>query len=423
MDTQKGAPAVRLPDFLQLVRTVALLIVVALLSLVWFFPSYFDFIAEPNLFLGITFVFAVINPVFSYFVPHLIRSRVFYSAYLYNILWALYIMAALYTMGGIGSYFGMLVVFPILTTAFDLEARATLILGVITEILFASLMIFDTRVIHSGSYYVGGLLLMLFIGIFSYYLYIIIKEGVREKFEKEEVRRKYFDLAEIDQAKTVFVTVTSHQLQTPLSELRWAINSILEKKQWDQEVEDILKRSNGSVARLVGIVKSLLETTQSGKTQVEYQRIPIDLLKMIDSIVQELKNLAAQNTVAVRVEAPPGDCIVKGDPDRLRSAFLNIIENAVKYSPHGTVAISFVKEPYDIKVSVTDTGIGISSQEQSHIFTRFFRASNAISLEPNETGVGLYITKYIIEKHYGTIDFVSELGKGTTFNVALPSSR
>lgn len=419
---KKPNPSVRLPLFLQIVRIAAFLIVFLFLFAVWRFPEHFSAIRDVKLFLQILAVFALVNTVFAYFVPKLVKSKVFYSAYLYNILWAFFMTAIVYSMGGVQSYFVIILIFPILTTAFDLEARAAATLGILTEILFLAMMIFDQRYSHTTSYYVAGVMNMFYIGLFSYYLYSIIKEGIRQRFEKEEIKRKYFDLAEVDKAKTEFMTVTSHQLQTPLSELRWALNTVLEGKRVDQETEGILKNSVNSVNKLVDLVRNLIQVSRLEKPGLAYRQAPVDVANEIEVVIQNLKSEIERKKVRVVFNRPAENFAVNGDPDRLQMAFANVIDNAVRYSPGGTVTITLAQSDRGVTLEIKDTGIGIPPQEQPQVFTKFFRASNAIKLEPNETGIGLYTVKNIVEKHFGTIDFTSEPEKGTTFTIFLPFS-
>src|SRR3990167_7439825 len=115
---------VRLPNFLQIVRIVAFLIIIFFLFAVWRFPRFFDFVINRDLFLIIITSFIVINSIYTYFIPRMVRLGKFYFVYLYNILWAVFLIGIVYTTGGVWSSFGILMVFPVLTTAFNLEADA-----------------------------------------------------------------------------------------------------------------------------------------------------------------------------------------------------------------------------------------------------------------------------------------------------------
>ncbi len=417
--SKKDVP-VRLPTYFNIVNFTSFISAVFFFLLVLGLPEHSDFVAERRIFLVVMAALSLFDALFLYFALSFAKTRIFLAVYFKSILWIFMLTAILYALGGVRSYFGLIVVFPILAASFDLEPKVTLYLGSLSAILFAAMMFLDSRFAHTPGYYVVGFSHIILLGIFTFYLYSIIKEGVRQRFEKEEARRKYFDLVEVDRAKTEFVTVVSHQLLTPLSELRWAFDHLMETKRWDEAVRDILKKSNQSVNALIGIVRDIIHVSDLEKEKIVYKREKADLARILNGIIAELRDLISAKEVDLEFREEAGKFFVYCDPERLRNALLNIVDNAVKYSPRGKVSIFLAKDQTRIRITVSDTGIGIPVNDQQRIFTKFFRASNAMRVETNASGVGLFIAKSIIERHNGTVDFASELGKGTTFTILLP---
>jgi|SRR3989344_3052168 len=401
---------IRLPKFFNLVRIFSFAVIIMFTLFVYYFPEYFAYMfnikALVIILLSLTFwdiiFYAAIAPFAS-------RKTVLYAN---NISWALFMLGIVYISGGVYSPLIIILAFPIITTAFDLEAKASRIIGGLTAAMFTAQIFLDGRFPHTKSYFSVGFTELLLIGIATHYTYAIIKETLRQKYEKEEAARKYSDLLEADEAKSEFITIASHQLRTPLTELKWLIN--------DGDRQSIIKAKN-SVDKIMKVADSILLASEQTKDEFKYKPVMSDLIIILKETIDDLKESASKRNTAIHFEDYPEKIIILIDQQRMRLALANIIDNAVRYSPNGDIHIS-VKENTEIIVSIADNGIGIPEDQQKRIFTKLFRARNAISIEPNETGLGLYITKSIIEKHGGRIWFESKEGEGTTFFIALPIS-
>jgi signal transduction histidine kinase len=148
---------------------------------------------------------------------------------------------------------------------------------------------------------------------------------------------------------------------------------------------------------------------------------PVDLGLLLRRLVEDAERLAAPKKI--RLEVGQIDEIpFQGDEARLRQLFLNLLENAVKYTPaRGTVTVSLVREPHTALFTVLDTGIGIPPKDLDHIFERFYRVERTVGKEvPGGSGLGLAIAKWVAEAHKGTIEAKSREGRGSTFVVRLP---
>lgn len=235
------------------------------------------------------------------------------------------------------------------------------------------------------------------------------------KIIKDETRTK-----EVISSQSEFVGVAAHQLRTPLTALRWSLESIGEGV--SESGKQLLKESLALVDRCLKIVNDFLDAAkiEEGKFGLEYQET--DLVNFLETLVGTIAPVAQHYGVAVSFEHEGIPALpVSIDPVRLSTAFLNLLDNGVRYNVKGgRVAVALAKGPRGAVMTVADTGIGIPRGEERKLFKKLERGSNAIQVEPNGSGLGLYITKNIVEAHGGTIEVISEAERGTTFTVTLP---
>ncbi|MBI4049279.1 MAG: HAMP domain-containing histidine kinase [Candidatus Doudnabacteria bacterium] len=220
-----------------------------------------------------------------------------------------------------------------------------------------------------------------------------------------------------------FITLTSHQLRTPLSGVKWLLELLqsdgtnLNKKQ-----KDLLQKIYSSNERMIALVNDLLEVSriEAGESKLYLQ--PTDLAPIIRGLLKEKEDQIKKKRikVALIVEQEPLP-LVRTEPNKIRQALGNLVSNAISYTPEsGSVSIALSVQDGTILVSIKDTGVGIPKEEQKQVFTKFFRGTNILNFETNGTGLGLYITKAFVEASGGRIWFRSEENKGTTFYFTLP---
>ncbi len=225
----------------------------------------------------------------------------------------------------------------------------------------------------------------------------------------------------LDVAKSEFISVAAHQLRTPLTAVKWILYMLLKNEFKSSEARtEFTEKAAKSTERLIELVNDLLEVDhiQSGKYQFVFE--PVDVKGVINSILSELQPLVEKNKINIKISLET-DGKINGDPQKLRALFQNLIENAIKYSPtEGVVSITLKTKDKFIQAEVKDSGIGIPEDQKYRIFSKFFRASNAMKQETVGSGLGLFIAKEVVERHGGKIWFESKAGEGTSFFVELP---
>lgn len=236
-------------------------------------------------------------------------------------------------------------------------------------------------------------------------------------------------LQSLEEAKSKFVSVTTHQLRTPLAAIKWTLDMAAKGQLGTitEEQRKYLLQGLTSTERVISIVNDLLKVDSIDAERADYSFRPTDLMKLISNIIFEFTNQAMIkkiNFIFLKPQNPIPQ--IEMDADKIRMVLENLVDNAVKYTPEGgkvTIKISDQRlnsAEGAIEIKIIDSGIGIPSAESDKIFQKFFRASNAIKKEPDGSGLGLFIARDIIEKHGGAIWFENHPGQGTSFSFTLP---
>ena len=233
-------------------------------------------------------------------------------------------------------------------------------------------------------------------------------------------------IEELFRSQQRFVADMSHELRSPLTAIRGNLD-LLRRGAFedDQEREASLAAIDAESARMQRMVQDLLLLAQAD-AGVELRKQMVEL----DTLLLDVYRQARLMTKGVKVSLGSEDqAQVLGDPDRLKQLFINLVDNAIKYTPNGgEVTLSLERDTEWVCVAVADTGAGIPEQDLPRIFDRFYRVDKARARDPSSfdlrsgggTGLGLAIVKWIVDAHDGKIDVKSKLGKGTTFTVWLP---
>ena len=230
------------------------------------------------------------------------------------------------------------------------------------------------------------------------------------------IQRLHGSFAQVRQ----FSADASHELRTPLTILRGEIELALRNPKSPEEYRRVLESALEEIMRLTSIIDNLLMLAKADQATYHANFSEVDLKALVDELYEDSEVLAGQKNIHVDVRAGTPITIV-GDRLRLRQLLLNLIDNAIKYTPDGgTVTLALEGRNGSAVITVQDTGIGIPEEEQERIFNRFYRVDKARSRELGGTGLGLSIARWIAELHRGTIGVRSEPNKGSTFTVTLP---
>lgn len=228
----------------------------------------------------------------------------------------------------------------------------------------------------------------------------------------------------VEEMKSEFVSVAAHQLRTPLSALKWALRMVLDKMfgPMPSGQQEILERAYEANERMIGLVNDLLSVSRIEEGRYIFKRIETSieeiLKKVLDESLQKIKDKKIQLRYATPAKKIP---LILGDPDMLTLAIQNLVDNAISYTASkGQIVIAIQQTDQGIQFTIKDTGIGIPLEQQSRVFTKFFRGKNAALIETNGSGLGLFITRNIIESHQGKLWFESKEKQGSAFSFILP---
>ncbi len=237
---------------------------------------------------------------------------------------------------------------------------------------------------------------------------------------EQELRRAYEKEKELSELKSRFVSMASHEFRTPLSTILSSAD-LIEAYTREEQQEKRAKhtgRIKSSVSNLTGILNDFLSLSKLEEGKVGVQPAPFMLFPFLETTIDELSGLLKPGQL-IHKHLPERDIELFSDPKVLKNVLFNLLSNAIKYSEAGSLIDCIVEQDgHGLRISVKDQGIGIPKEEQQHVFTRFFRAHNAENIQG--TGLGLNIVKRYVELLGGSINFESELGKGTTFVCVLP---
>jgi len=256
-------------------------------------------------------------------------------------------------------------------------------------------------------------------------------EKQKKTLESKEVELTLANkrLQNLEEAKSKFVSVTTHQLRTPLAAIKWTFNLLLGEQlgKINEEQKSFLQKGFQSTEKMISIVNELLRVDLIEADQTDYHFALFDLDELIEKTVQEFSNQSKSRNIKINYLKPTRKLSqIEGDQDKIRMVLENLIDNAVKYSPNGGEVEVELKDTLTnsasngIEIVIKDKGIGIPPEESKRLFQKFFRASNAIKQEPDGSGIGLFIARDIILKHNGAIWYEPNRDKGTAFHITLP---
>jgi PAS domain S-box-containing protein len=225
----------------------------------------------------------------------------------------------------------------------------------------------------------------------------------------------------LDEAKSDFITTISHELRTPMAAIYGASMTLLrEDVEFNRDQRrELVEMIAAQAARLSQITEEVLLAGQLDRGVADVERRAVDVAELTRAAVLAMQS-RLEPPAALEVEVVPGDTTASGDADRLQQVLVNLLDNALKYGGSGRIAVRVESATGAVRVSVIDSGPGISLADQERIFEKFFRADPQLAHAPGGTGLGLYISRELVERMGGRLGVSSEPGGGATFVVELP---
>jgi signal transduction histidine kinase len=248
---------------------------------------------------------------------------------------------------------------------------------------------------------------------------LVVRAAQLHARQEETLQR----LRELDEMKSDFVAITSHELRTPLAAVRGFVNTLRRRlgELSPEEVEEFLGIVDQQTDRLIRLVEDLLVVSRIEAGKIAFHPESIDAPAFLEGVVQGLGEGTRRVEVFCDPTTPERMFV---DPHRLGQVLTNLLQNALKFSPSAEpVALRARADGERVTFAVTDHGVGIPADEQSRIFERFHQTDAATTRKAEGAGLGLYITRRLIEAMGGTIALTSEVGKGSTFSVRLPATQ
>jgi signal transduction histidine kinase len=244
---------------------------------------------------------------------------------------------------------------------------------------------------------------------------LLVKNSRNQGLQKDKLQKLNADLTDLDAKKNEFLSFATHQLRSPLTSIKWGLDAL--KENFSPEVVDHLLTTTND---LIGTVNDLLDISKIEQGGMVMKKEEFDLHDFVGRIVEEFRMTAEAKHLKLVFQGTNAPCFIDADQNKLRQVFVNLIDNAIKYTKDGSITVSFRTGAHDAVVEISDTGPGIDPKELSELFDKFLRGK-AGKASQGGSGLGLYLAKRIVEFHNGSIAAHSAgAGKGSTFKVMLP---
>ncbi len=233
------------------------------------------------------------------------------------------------------------------------------------------------------------------------------------------VIRDITDQAQLNEMKSDFINRASHELRTPLT-AAILMTELIQEGGTQEELNEYWRTLKSELNRQKILIDRLLIAGRLENGMMTLERAPIDLIPVLEESIRAVKPIASKRRVLLDLKTGQVPMMVLGDKSGLQQVFINLINNAAKFSPEGGSVVIHVKETNaEVQVTISDQGLGIPAESLPHLFERFYRAKNVTIAEIPGSGIGLYIVKSIVDEIGGNIRVESELNRGTTFIISL----
>ena len=234
-------------------------------------------------------------------------------------------------------------------------------------------------------------------------------------------------VAEASHLKSEFVAIISHELRNPLSSIKWQLDALSEKQSGaaQNDFSQTLKVIGHSNEKMIGLINDLLDINRIEDRRFELSPAIFSLSELTDEVVKDYESIGQSSNLKFMVLGPKSPAWVTADKGRIKSVISRFVDNAIRYSSvsSGEITITIEDLGSYVRWSIIDQGAGIPVEEVKNVFSKFFRASNILRYQTEGLGVGLYLSKYVIEASGGTVGFRTLEGHGSTFYFTIPKSK
>ncbi len=351
-----------------------------------------------------------------------------------NVVDALMLSHLLFLFGHINGILFFFYGFVIMEAALNLDRiipffiASTAAIAMLFEFLF---LVFRDEIVLGLDTVLFAILRMAFLFLMARYSYtlagIVIETKMKSKQieeQSEQLKEALSELQKIDETKSDFISIASHQLRTPLTAIKGYVSMFLEGDygrlggKAKKSMENIFTANE----RLIGLVNSLLDISRIEAGKVKLEPSKVDLKRMLENMVADFSSRIANKKIKIIFESQPANIpAIQADEKKIREVFSNLVDNAIKYTKEGSIKVELkIIHPY-LRVAITDTGIGMAQEEINGLFHSFSRGKEGKSMWVEGAGLGLYVAKKFMEMHRGRIWAESEgRGKGSKFIIELP---
>jgi len=228
-------------------------------------------------------------------------------------------------------------------------------------------------------------------------------------------------LVNLEKLELEFISIASHQLRTPLTGIKWVAERMLAKESLSSKGKEYIGDIQASAKNLSALVDLLLNVSRIEEGMMKVSPVEVEIIGFVQDIIEEAAPLREEKSLTIDFVHATGMITAQTDKSLVRNIIQALLSNAIEYTPvGGKITVKLEQSPGLVLMSIQDTGIGIPESEQSNLFGRFRRASNAIQMKPGGSGLGLYIAKQAVDLLEGKIWFISREGEGSTFFVEFP---
>ena len=309
--------------------------------------------------------------------------------------------------------------FVMTSIVFWFVLNSTPLYGVFTTLGLASVFILITQILfQTRGYWLRESQPL--VGVFVGYYLVVPYRLIREYKKRWDYQRKNELLTQVEELKTNFLNLVTHDLKTPVARIQGLAEVVLRRNQVLSNDREQLEHIIASTDELNRFITSILELSKVESNDLSIRFESKDVNQIIERAVAALETQSRHKKIHVKLNLEPMFPI-KVDYSLISKVLINLIDNAIKYSPIGTEVLVETRENAGfVEISVKDQGIGMSKEECENLFTKFYRAKNNATAKTAGTGLGLYLTKYFVEAHSGRVEVESETDQGSTFKIFLP---